>query len=344
MAKEMVPMAVVSAPGRIEIQDRPLPQMGAEDVKIRVRATSICGSDLHIFKGKHPSAPLPVPVGHEISGEVVAIGSAVSGLAVGDPVAVEPVINCGRCHYCTRGQYHLCTNISFQYRVGQGGFTPYFVLPARYAHKLPAGISFAEGALVEPLSVAVHAVKKAGLQIGDRAAVFGAGALGMMVLMLLRLSGNEAAVVDVNNNRLAMARELGAVMGLNNLSVNAVDEIVHWADGLGVDTAFEVVGLEITLRQALQAVRKGGRAVVMGLFETEAVSLPANLFVQKEICLCGTQGYNWDFQDSIVFLRSGAVNLKPLITHQFPLKDVQSAFDLLMTPGNDAVKVVVRMD
>ncbi len=342
--KETVPMAIVTAPGRIEMRDVLLPEMGPKDVKIRVKATSICGSDLHIFKGLHPAAPLPVPVGHEIAGEVVETGHKVGELAIGDAVAVEPVINCGSCHFCLRGQYHLCTQISFQYRAGQGGFAPYFVVPARYAHRLPPGLSLAEGALVEPLSVAVHAVKKAGLQFGDRVAVFGAGPLGLMVLMLARLAGAEVVVVDVNENRLRMAEKLGAAAGLNNQEIDTVAEITRWSGSLGADAAFEVVGLELTLRQALQALRKGGQGVVMGLFETAQIALPANIFVQKEISLSGAQGYNWDFQESLALLRQRDVDLEPLITHTFPLEEVQKAFDLLMMPGHDAVKVVVRQE
>ena len=339
---ETYPMAVVTEPGRIEMLEKPLPALGLEDVMIQVKATTICGSDLHIFKGKHPAAELPVPVGHEIAGEVIETGSAVADIAVGDRVAVEPVINCGICHFCRRGKYHLCTDISFQYRVGQGGFTPFFVVHHRFAHRLPDGISFEEGALVEPLSVAVHAVKKAQLQIGQQVAVWGGGAIGLLVLMLSRLAGASTMVVDINPFRLEWAKKLGAAHVINSSEEEAVAVIIEQTAGLGVDVSFEAVGLEITLLQALQALKKGGQAMVLGIFEEPQIELPANIFVQKEIRLSGSQGYNWDFQESLRILEQGALDLAPLITHEFSTDQVQDAFDLLMQPDNQAVKVVVK--
>lgn len=341
MAKSY-PMAIVTEPGKIEMVETTLPDVGAEDVIVKVKATTICGSDLHIFKGRHPSVDLPVPVGHEISGEVVEVGSAVGEIAVGDRVAVEPVINCGTCYFCRRGQYHLCTDISFQYRVGQGGFTPFFVVDHHYAHKLPPEVSYQAGALLEPLSVAMHAIKKARLQPGRHVAIWGAGAIGLLVLMLARLSGAVVVVVDINEFRLEFAKRLGATDVLNNKKVDTVAELRHRTEGLGMDVSFEAVGLELTLLQALQSVRKGGQSILLGLFEDTHIELPANIFVQKEISLLGSQGYNWDFQDGITLLQNGAIDLSSLITHEFSFDQIQAAFDLLNDPHNEAVKVVVK--
>ena len=340
--EEKYPMAIVTAPGKIEVQEKKLPEMGDLDVKIAIKATSICGSDLHIFKGLHPAAPLPMAVGHEISGEVVDVGKRVTNLNIGDGVAVEPVINCDICHYCVRGLYHLCTDISFQYRVGQGGITPYIVVPEKYAHKIPEGLSFEEGALIEPLSVALHAVKKANLQIGQRVAIFGAGAVGLIIHLLCKQSGVSTFLVDVNKFRLNKAKDLGATGIFNNIEGKTVEKIINLTEGLGVDVSFEAVGLEVTLVQALQVLKKGGLAILLGLFEQEKLNLPANIFVQKEIGLQGTQGYNWDFQDGIKLLEQGNFILKSLITHEFSFNDAQEAFDLLNDPKNEAIKIVLK--
>jgi len=338
-------MGIVTQPGTIEFQERPLPDLDPHDVRVKVKAVSICGSDLHIFKGKHPAAPLPVPVGHEISGVVDQTGSEVTKLKTGDRVAIEPVIACGTCHFCQRGQYHLCTQISFQYRVGQGGFTPYFFVSEAWAHRLPDNVSLAEGALVEPLSVAVHAVRKSGIGMGDSSAIFGAGAIGLLLLQLVRLSGGgDRFVVDVQDRRLQMALELGATRVLNNLSSDTIAEIVEHTSGLGVDFAFEAVGLEATLRQSLQVLKKGGSAVLVGLFEQPEIKIPANIFVQKEIKLLGSQGYCWDFQTALTLLAGGQVDLKSLITHEYPLARLQDAFDALMDPQVGAIKVVINLD
>ncbi len=339
------PMAFVVEPGKIAFRDHTPPEIGPQDVKIKVRAVAICGSDLHIFKGKHPSAPLPAAVGHEICGQVVACGPAVERLAPGDRVAIEPVIVCGRCHFCMRGQYHLCTKISFQYRVGQGGITPYFVAHENWCHRLPDNLSDREGALMEPLSVAVHAVKNNPPLMGEPSAIFGAGAIGLLALQVLRQAGGDQVfMVDVNAHRLAAALDLGATKTFNNLENDAVGEILAATGGLGVARAYEAVGLQITLVQALQVLRKGGAATLLGIFEQPEVSLPANLFVQKEVSLHGSQGYNWDFQTAVQLASRNQVDLKRLITHTFAMDRAQEAFETLLDPGSQAVKVVITLD
>ena len=339
------PMAIVTAPGVIEFQDRPLFAPGPDEVQIKVKAVSICGSDLHIFKGAHPAAPLPVPAGHEIAGEVAQVGERVRKVKPGDRVTIEPVIVCGTCAYCQRGEYSLCEKISFQYRVGQGGFTTHFTAREKWVHLLPAALSYSEGALVEPLSVALHAVKKSNLRVGDNSAIFGAGAIGLLLLMLLKATGGgDVAMVDVQDHRLQKALELGATVVFNNLEGSSVEQIVQQSGGLGVERAFEAVGINLTLVQALQSVKKGGMVVLLGLFEKPDLAIPANIFVQKEITLTGSQGYCWDFQGALKLLADQRIDLKPLITHQMPLAQVQDAFDLLMDPKNEAIKVILNVD
>jgi 2-desacetyl-2-hydroxyethyl bacteriochlorophyllide A dehydrogenase len=339
------PMAYVTAPGKIEFKEHSLPELGEKDVKIKVKVAAICGSDLHIYKGKHPSAPLPVPIGHEIAGEVVETGPKVTRFKPGDRVAVEPVIACGECFFCQRGQYHLCTQISFQYRQGQGGFTPYFIASEKWLHSLPENVTYTEGALLEPLAVATHAVQKSHPNVGQTSAVFGAGAIGMLVTQLLKQTGgSDIIVVDVNQTRLETALELGATTVLNNRDCDALAEILKLTDQLGVDIAYEAVGLEITLIQALNALRKGGLAVLLGIFEQTNIQLPVNLFVQKEITLAGSQGYNWDFQTALRLLELKQVNLERMVTHHFPLSQLQQAFETLSEPDHQAIKVAITIN
>jgi 2-desacetyl-2-hydroxyethyl bacteriochlorophyllide A dehydrogenase len=340
-----VPMAVVTEPGKVVLQERELPEMGQEDVTIRVKTVTLCGSDLHIFKGKHPAVDLPIPVGHEVCGEIVATGGSVSSLHVGDRIAVEPVITCGRCHYCMRGLYHLCTQISFQYRRGQGGLATHLVIPEQWAHKLPEAVDDEEGALIEPLSVALHAVRKSSLQPGGSSAVFGAGAIGLLIVQVARATGGgKIFAIDIDPFRLEYALRLGASHALNNLDEPVVDFIREQTDDLGADRVFEAAGLEVTLLQSLESVRKGGNVIVIGLFEKAEVRIPANVFVQKEISLSGSQGYQWDFPIAINLAASGRINLKDMITHRFELSQVQDAFDVLTNPQEKVVKVLIRLD
>ena len=338
----MRPMVFVTQPGKVEIWERPIPSLGESDVLIKVKATTLCGSDLHIFKGKHPAVSLPVPVGHEIAGEVAEVGTGVTKVKPGDRVTVEPVIVCGECHYCQRGDYHLCANISFQYRQGQGGLTTDFVAPERWVHLLPEGISNAAGALIEPLAVAVHAVRLANLDISESVAVFGAGAIGLLILQVARATGSgKVFITDIRDARLEAALSFGASNTLNGSKYDVVERILEQTGGLGVHCAFEAVGLERTLNQALQSIQKGGRAVLVGLFETRDISIPANVFVQKEISLTGSQGYHWDFQRAIELVCKDKINIEKMITHQFHLDQTQDAFETLIDPKQDAVKVVI---
>lgn len=339
---KMRPMVFVTQPGKVEVRESPIPPLGESDILIKVKATTLCGSDLHIFKGKHPAVSLPVPVGHEIAGEVAEVGAGVTRVKPGDYVTVEPVIVCDRCHYCQRGDYHLCANISFQYRQGQGSLTTDFVAPERWVHLLPEETSYPAGAMIEPLAVAVHATRLANLSAAESVAIFGAGAIGLLILQVARAIGaGEVFITDVRDARLHAAISFGASGAINSLKANAVEEILALTGGLGVRRAFEAVGLETTLTQALQSLQKGGMAVLVGLFENERIGVPANIFVQKEISLTGSQGYHWDFQRAIELVRDGKVDLEKMITHKFQFEQTQQAFEALLDPGQEAVKVVI---
>jgi 2-desacetyl-2-hydroxyethyl bacteriochlorophyllide A dehydrogenase len=338
------PMALITQPGKIEFEQRQIPVLQADEVLIRVRFAAICGSDLHLFKGKHPSAALPSAVGHELSGEVVEVGRSVEAISVGDLVTVEPVIACGSCYFCQRGKYHLCQDISFHYRRGQGAFGEYFVAPARHTFKLPANVSLEEGALVEPLSVALHAVNKSGLSLGASCAVFGAGAIGLLTCTLAsRITQSLTFSIDIDRFRLQKALEMGASVSINSREEDPVERILHDTAGLGADFSFEAVGIAETLAQSLRSLRKGGLATLIGIFEEDLPPVPINLFIQKEISLSGSQGYNWDFQRALRILETNTLNLKTLITHRFPLAELQDAFALLLSRENQAVKVIIEV-
>jgi 2-desacetyl-2-hydroxyethyl bacteriochlorophyllide A dehydrogenase len=339
------PMAVVTSPGKLEFIQRTLPSLDPTDVLLRVKACSICGGDIHLYKGKHPLASLPMAIGHEISGEVMEIGGGVSKISVGDRVAVEPVVTCGECYFCLRGEYHLCQNIRYQYSAGQGGFTPYFVAPERWLHRLPDLISYEEGSLLEPLAVAVHAARKADLGLGGSAAIFGAGGIGLFLLQAVKAAGcGKVVISDILEHRLKTALSLGAGLAVNAGQEDPVERIFKETGGLGVDRSFEAVGLEKTFQQSAQVLKKGGICVLIGLFEDPLnVHFPVNLFVQREIQIRGCRGYCWDFQAGLELIKAGKVQLKPLISHQLPLSDLPKAFDILLDPQSKANKVVIQI-
>ncbi len=338
-------MAIIRAPGEVEFVKRTLPPLGPNDVLINVKACSICGGDIHLYRGKHPLASLPAAIGHELAGEVIKKGSGVRKVNLGDRVVVEPVITCGHCFFCLRGQYHLCQNIAYQYSAGQGGFTPYFITAEKWVHQIPDSLSYEESALIEPLAVAVHAVRQAEVEIGHQVAIWGAGGIGLFLLQVVKAAGaNSVFVVDIQDHRLKMAQELGALWVINPEKEDPVARVLQETKGLGVDRSFEAVGLEKTLRQSAECLKKGGICILIGLFEEPwEVKFPVNLFVQKEIQLRGSRGYCWDFQIALELVRAGKVKLAPLISHSLPLSDLPKAFELLLDPQHKANKVVIRI-
>ena len=339
------PMAFITEPGVIEFRDIPIRDPSPGEVMIKVKAAAICGSDLHLFKGKHPSAELPSAVGHELSGEVFKVGKGVKRIKAGDHVVVEPTIACGKCHYCTRGQYHLCENISFQYRKGQGAFAEYFYSIEERTYLIPDGIPFEQAALIEPLSVALHAVKKSNLKIGDSCAVFGVGAIGLLVCRLASMTtGGLVFGVDISSFRLKKAMQFGAMVVVDNSTEDVLEVTREGTGGLGVDHAFEAVGMSLTLTQALKSVKKGGKVTLLGIYEDLESVIPLNLFIQRELSMVGSQSYAWDFEDAIELVTREKIELSPLITHKFPLGEIQKGFDLLLTPSNQAIKVLSQIE
>ncbi len=337
------PMAVIPSPRKVEFVKRTLPPGGDHDVLLRVKASGICGGDIHLYRGKHPLASLPMAIGHEISGEVIEIGKFVSRVSLGDRVAVEPVIPCGACYFCLRGEYHLCQDIRYQYNAGQGGFTPYFVVSERWVHPLPDFLSYEEGALFEPLAVAVHGARRSSPGLGHSAAIFGAGGIGLFLLQVLKAAGcAPVIVIDLLEHRLETALTLGADLVINAFREDPVKKIFEATGNLGADRSFEAVGLEKTLQQSAFSLKKGGICVLIGLFEDlSGVRFPINLFAQREIEVRGCRGYCWDFQVALDLVKSGKVKLKPLISHRLPLSDLPRAFEILQDPKTRANKVIM---
>lgn len=334
-------MAKAISPGLVELTEEKLPSLENTQVLIEIKASSICGSDLHIYKGKHPSAPLPVTIGHELSGDVIALGANVSKIKMGDRVTVEPVIACGKCPYCLQGEYGYCISLSYHYRRGQGALANYFIADERYVYVLPESTSYNEGALIEPVAVAVHAVKRAKISLGDKVAIIGAGAIGLLITALSKRAGaTEIVVADLDDFRLDMAKEFGATHVINSSEFSVENKISELTNNMGIDKTFECVGLEKTLVQAMSLLRKGGLATVIGIFEQPTVNIPASLFVSQEITVQGSQGYCWDFDTAIALAKE--LNLEALITHVFPLKEINQGFATALDPKAKAIKVVIN--
>jgi len=330
-------------------------------VRVAVEACGICGSDLHEYAegpiaipADHPhpltGETLPLTMGHEFAGTVVETGGGVDDPEVGDAVVVNPIVACGECRYCTGGRYSLCDSLmNIGIHGGGGGFAERVVVPAENAVALPEGVSFEQGALVEPLSVGLHAVRRSGLAAGDTAAVFGAGPVGLGVLQAAVAAGaREVYVSEPRDARRELAARLGATEVVDPTETEPVRAISAATDG-GTDVAFEVAGVESALTGAVRTTRKAGTTVVVSLFE-ETTDFDPNLVMLGERNLLGSYGYrggplagHGEFAATMQMLRDGRLEAEPTVTGRISLADVvDEGFERLRDPDSDHVKVLVE--
>ncbi len=317
------------APG-VEFSNVPEPKMGPDDVLIDVRAAAICGSDLGIYdySPAYSKMRLPVVMGHEFAGEVTQVGPEVKGYSIGDRVVAESVKACGICRYCRSGHENLCdASTLFGIHV-DGGMAERVVVPYRLLHRLPEALSFEEGALIEPLSNALHFVADCTpIRLGDHVVVQGCGPIGLFAAQLFRLAGAEVIItgVDVDTERFKIARGLG----FETVNVERQDLATIVSDksgGVGADTAFVATGAPPAVSQAVQIVKKRGRVTVIGIFG-RPVEVPMTQLVRREVALVGAYDALPDnFDQSISLISSGAVKARDLITHRLPLERAEDAF------------------
>ena len=336
----------------IRVEDIQDPQPGPGDVKVKVAWTGICGSDLHeylagpIFVPVDEEHPLshdkaPITMGHEYCGTVTELGDGVTDLAIGDRVAIEPIFACGTCPACLEGKYNLCDSLGFVgLSGGHGGFAAHSVVPARMVHKMPDDLSMEQGALVEPAAVALHAVRLSKIKAGDKAAVFGAGPIGLLVVESLRVAGaSEIHVVEPSEVRRQKALDLGATSVIDPTSTDAVAEI-RSATG-GVHVAFEVTGVPRVMPQCIDATRHEGQVLVVSIWEQEA-SFQPNTVVLKERQVQGTIAYRNVYPAVMALMTQGYFSADQLVTKRIALEDiVTEGFEALVSEKSH-VKILVQ--
>ena len=338
--------AVLLPEGGMEIEEREEPSAGPEQVLVAPRMVGICGSDLHYYKdGRIGDWRILQPhvLGHEFAGLVTEVGTKVGNVRVGDRVAVEPIIPCASCDACNRGIYNVCPNIRFTGSPHTDGALQELVaVPAKGAHRLPSGMPFALGALVEPTSIAVHAVRRSGLVEGDTVMIVGAGPIGLLILAVARAYGAGAIYcTDLNQGRLDLATRLGATAAVN---VGGMDhsEILQVTDPLGADISFEAVGTPGTLETAMRLVRPGGTVVAVGVNIAERIPFNLMLSQSKEATVVPVYLGRDAFPEAIDLLASGRIDGELLISHRFPLERAGEAMETSLDANTGAVKVMIR--
>lgn len=327
-------------PQKLLLEQVEVPEPKAGEALIRVVLAGICGSDIHAYYGKHPFIACPIVPGHEFVGVVEWMGDGSTEL-LGKRVTVLPSLVCGRCYNCRTGRFNICDALRVIGCQAPGAFAEFVVVPKDKVFPLPAGISWHQGVLVEPLAVAVHAVRRVSHIAGKNALVLGAGTIGLMTTLTLKAHGAGKIIVsDLNDQRLAFAKELGADLTVNPKK-DDLGELVKSSAG-SIDVTFECVGVQSTINSAIELTRKGGDIVVLGVFEDD-VTVKMGLVQDKEINMLGSLMYTKEDYSEAIRLISSVPEAVKIITHRFGLGQIAEAFKHIERSSQDTVKVVIEV-
>jgi L-iditol 2-dehydrogenase len=332
---------------RFEVRDVPKPEIAANEVLVEVKACGICGSDVHGMDGSSGRRKPPIIMGHEASGVVVEVGESVQRWQRGDRVTFDSTVYCGNCHFCRRGDVNLCDNrqvlgVSCDEFKRDGALAQYVAVPELIVVGLPDGVSFEQAAMVEPVSIAVHAVARVPVQLNDTGVVIGAGVIGLLTIQALKARGcGFVMAVDTRQDRLDLARQLGADKCFNPEECDVVDEVMKRTGGRGADLAMEAVGFAPTVEMAVNAVRKGGSVGLVGNL-SPAVELPLQAVVTRELSLFGSCASRGEYPACLDLIAGGMIQVDPLVSGLASLEDAGDWFARLHSGKESLMKVVVR--
>ena len=327
--------------------DTPDPHIAADEVLVRVRACGICGSDVHGMDGSTGRRRPPIIMGHEAAGVIAEIGKGVRDWKMGDRVTFDSTIYCGACWYCRRGLINLCDHrrvlgVSCQDYRQHGAFAEYVALPQRILYRLPDSVSFEQAAMVEPVSVAVHAGGRTPVSLGDTAVVVGVGMIGLLVVQALRAAGcGKIIAVDLDRQRLKLALALGADEALKADECEVAEEVRSRTEGRGADVALEVVGIGMAINSAAASLRKGGSLTLVGNLQPSA-EIPLQAVVTRQLTLAGSCASCGEYPACLEMLARGSINTEPLISATPPLAEGASWFNRLYNREPDLLKVVLE--
>lgn len=345
MSRGKMKAAMIYGVRELSVEEIDVPEVGSGEVLVRVRAATTCGTDLKIFRRGYVSGVIRIPTvfGHEWAGEVVEVGEGLSWPEVGMRVRAGNSAPCLRCRMCQKGKYNLCEDMMWLW----GAYAEYIKVPARMVtvnmQEIPSHVSYEEAATTEPLACVLHGIEEAGVQLGDAVAILGAGPIGLLHLLCAKKLGAERVIiVDLVDERLEMARKLGADKVVNAGREDVIKKVRSLTDGYGADVVIEAIGLPATWEQALKLVRHGGTVLEFGGCPpgTE-IRVSTELLHYGETKVLGTfHATPAHFKKALNLIASGTINVKPLITRRTKLEEIKKAFEILATSKSD-VKIAI---
>ena len=343
MENTMVQQVMVE-PGKIEFREIPIPPVGPDQVLLRVMYIGICGSDIHVYHGKHPFTSYPVTQGHEVSCQVVGMGANVKEFNVGDKVTVEPQVVCGKCYPCRHGKYNLCEELKVMGFQTTGMASTYFVVDKEKVTLLPSSISYEDGAMIEPLAVAVHGVKRVGDVKGLKIAVLGAGPIGNLVAQVAKgLGAEKVMITDVSDFRLDLAKKCGIDSVYNTKNKDFGEALIEAFGPDKADVIYDCAGNDITMGQAIKYARKGSQIILVAVYAGMA-NVDLAVLNDHELDLNTTMMYRHeDYLDAIKLVEKGAINLGLLQTKIFDFKEFLDAYKYIDANRETSMKVLIKV-
>ena len=333
---------------KMEIREIEVPVPKEHEVLVKLEYVGICGSDVHYFHdGRCGDFAVEGDfiLGHECAGTVVGLGKDVKSLTVGDRVALEPGITCGICEFCKSGKYNLCPYVRFLATPPvQGCFMDYIAFPENMAFKLPDNISTKEGALIEPLSVGIHAAMQGQITLGDSVVILGAGCIGLVTLLACKAYGaTNIIAVDVIPKRLEYALKLGATSVINGAECDVVAEIDKMTNGAGIDKVFETAGSTVTIGYTPYVVKRGGTIILVGISPQEIIEFNFAKIMAKEVRIESVFRYRNIYPKAIEAVSQKIIDVSGIVTHEFDFEDIQTAFDYVINNKNEVVKAMIKI-
>ena len=341
----MMKQELMTAPGKIEFRDIPIPELDHNDVLVKIMRIGVCGSDIHVYHGKHPYTSYPITQGHEVSGVIEKIGSNVKDLKPGDKVTIQPQVVCDKCYPCLHGKYHICDELKVMGFQTTGTASEFFKVESKKIIKLPEDMTYEQGAMIEPCAVAVHAVSRGGDVSGFNVLVLGAGPIGNLVGQTAKALGAKVVMItDLSDFRLEIAKKVGIDFTVNPNSQTLSEEIGKAFGTNKADLIIECVGANETIDSAINNARKGTNIIIVGVFgDKPTVDLG---FVQdRELQIIGTLMYQTnDYKRAIELVDSGKIKLGPLMTIHFPFEDYNKAYKFIDDKKDKVMKVFIDVN
>lgn len=335
---------IMTKPGEIVFQEVPVPKLAEGQVLVKIRKIGICGSDIHVYHGEHPFTSYPVTQGHEVSGEIAELGEGVEGFCVGQKVTIEPQVYCGHCYPCRHGKYNLCEELKVMGFQTTGTASEYFAVDASKITPIPEEMSYEEGAMIEPLAVAVHGVKQMGDITGMHVAVLGAGPIGNLVAQAAKgMGAARVMITDVSDLRLKKAEECGIDVCVNTREKDFGEALVEAFGPDKADVIYDCAGNNITMGQAISHARKGSVIVLVAVFAGMA-QIDLAVANDHELDIKSTMMYRHeDYLEGIRLVKEGRVQLKPLISKTFGFRDYIKAYQYIDENRETTMKVIVNV-